>query len=99
MFEYGSISFLPANTLRLQRIQNEFIRLSLRLPKYLRTNLIHEAAGLEIIGNRLLELNHGFFKKIKDLDGVREVTDRSKETIALNNKKSPLDKLLTYKTT
>ena len=99
LFEYGSISFLPANTQRLQRIQNEFIRLSLRLPKYLRTNLIHEAAGLEILENRLLELNYGFFKKIGNLAGVREVTDRSKETIALNNKKSPLDKLLTYKTT
>ena len=38
LFEYGSISFLPAKLTQLQKTQNKFLRLSMRLPSYLRSD-------------------------------------------------------------
>ena len=98
LFEYGSISFLPANILQLQRIQNEFICLSLNLPKYIRTDLIHQAAGIDPVENRLLELNHGLMRKMieAELEGVQQIAENSLRTIPLNNHLTPLDKLLKY---
>ena len=83
LVESGSISFLPKNVQHLQRIQNEFIRLTLSLPKYIRTDLIHQAAGLELVVNRLLDLNNGLMRKMIDLEGVRQITERSLVTIPL----------------
>ena len=39
--------------MRLQRIQNEAIRICLKLPKYIRTKLLHEYASLEPIDERI----------------------------------------------
>lgn len=94
LFEYGSITFLPAQIKRLQQVQNEFIRLSLRLPRYLRTDLIHDAAGLETVQKRLINLNQGLMRKMMTLDVVREVAERSGEQISLNNYSTPLDVLM-----
>ena len=99
LFDYGSISFLTSNTQRLQKIQNEFIRLSLHLPRYIRTDLIHEAAGLELVTDRLTVLNKRLFEKMSKLEGVKQVVERSLQTVPLNNLQSPLDKLLTNMTT
>lgn len=93
LFEYGSISFLTANIKRLQLTQNEFLRLSLKLPRYLRTDLIHEAAGLELIEQRLLDVNQRLLPKMIEHEAVREIVQRSKSVIALNNYKTPIDKL------
>ena len=93
LFEYGSIAFLPANMKRLQQIQNEFIRLSLKLPRYIRINLIHEAAGLEMVENRLLDLNQGLMRKMIGFEAVHEVAERSLSVIPLNNYVTPLDRL------
>ena len=65
LFEYGSISFLPSKGIkRFQQLQNEFIRLSLRLPRYLRTDLIHDAAGIELVETRLNTLNGKLMRKM-----------------------------------
>ena len=85
LFEYGNIAFLPANVKRLQQVQNEFIRLSLKLPRYIRINLIHEAAGLEMVENRLLDLNQGLLKKMIEFEAVHEIAERSQSVIPLNN--------------
>ena len=45
---------------KIQRVQNSFIRLSLRLPKYVSARLIHEASGLPYVRERLstVDQNH-----------------------------------------
>ena len=92
LFEYGSISFLPSQGIkRLQNIQNEFIRISLKIPRYIRTNLIHEAAGLELVGDRICSLNSKLLEKMNSLDCISEIITKSKNAIPLNSFKSPLD--------
>ena len=49
IFEYGIVStraVSEAVITKIQRVQNSFIRLALRLPKYVSARLLHEASGL-----------------------------------------------------
>ena len=94
LFEYGSISFLPVRISQLQRIQNEFIRLCLKLPAYLRNDLIHESAGLELLKDRLIALNSKLMKKMLSLEDIQKTVEKSLSVIPLNNYESPLDCLI-----
>ena len=94
VLEYGSMSFLPAKLTQLQKIQNDFLRLAMRFPAYLRTDLIHEAAGLEPIIERLLSLNCNLMKKMIVQGDIQKSVEKSLNVIPLNNYSSPLDLLI-----
>ena len=67
LFEYGSSAFVAASRTqlsRLQNIQNEAIRISLRLPKYIRCSLLQEYSGMESITERLTNLNKVLIQKM-----------------------------------
>ena len=49
IFEYGSLSTITASDYIISKIrwlQNKFIRLALRLPKYICSKLLHDSTGL-----------------------------------------------------
>ena len=57
IFEYGALSTITTldNIIsKIQRLQNKFIRLALRLPKYICSKLIHDSTGLPYVKDRLL---------------------------------------------
>ena len=57
IFEYGSLSTITASDniiSKIQRLQNKFIRLALRLPKYIIAQLLHDSTGLPYEKDRLL---------------------------------------------
>ena len=57
IFEYGSLSTITASDhiiSKIQRLQNKFIRLSLRLPKYILPKLLHNSTGLPYVKDHLL---------------------------------------------
>ena len=57
IFEYGSLSTITASDSiisKIQRLQNQFIRLALRLPKYIIPRLLHDSTGLPYVKDRLL---------------------------------------------
>ena len=57
IFEYGSISTITTSDniiSKIQRFQNKFIRLALRLPKYICPRLLHDSSGLPYVKDRLL---------------------------------------------
>ena len=57
IFEYGSLSTITTldNIIsQIQRLQTKFIRLALRLPKYICTKLLHDSTGLPYVKDRLL---------------------------------------------
>ena len=61
IFEYGivsTITFSKSAINNIQRVQNSFIRLALRLPKYVSAPLIHEASGLPYVRERLVTLQN-----------------------------------------
>ena len=57
IFEYGSYSTITASDYiisKIQRLQNKFIRLALRLRKYICTKLLYDSTGLPYVKDRLL---------------------------------------------
>ena len=57
IFEYGSLSTITTSGTiisNIQRLQNKFIRLALRLPKYISVKLLHDSSGLPYVKDRLL---------------------------------------------
>ena len=57
IFEYGSLSTITASDSiisKIQRLQNQFIRLALHLPKYIIPRLLHDSTGLPNVKDRLL---------------------------------------------
>ena len=56
VFEYGSLSTITALDniiIKIQRLLNQFIRLALRLPKYIIPQLLHDSTGLPYVKDRL----------------------------------------------
>ena len=97
VLEYGSIAFLAApklNMNKLQRIQNEAIRACLKIPCYIRTDLLHECAGLELIVDRLKKHNQRLLNQMSERnENVRDL-HISQPQLAHLLPKSPLDLLL-----
>ena len=63
IFEYGIISIVTVSETvitKIQTVQNSFIRLALRLPKYVSARLLHGATGLQYVRERLITVgqNH-----------------------------------------
>ena len=57
VFEYGSVSTITTSDniiSKIQRLQNKFIRLALRLPKFICPRLLHDSSGLPYVKDRLL---------------------------------------------
>ena len=57
IFEYGSLSTITASDhiiSKIQRLQNKFFRLALRLPKYILRKLPFDSTGLPYVKDRLL---------------------------------------------
>ena len=57
IFEYGSLSTITASDpfiSRIQWLQNKFIWLALRLPKYIGIKLLHDSTGLPYVKDHLL---------------------------------------------
>ena len=57
IFEYGSLSTITASDhiiSKIQQLQNKFIWLALRLPKYILPKLLHDSTGLPNVKNHLL---------------------------------------------
>ena len=56
-FEYGTLSTITVSDniiSKIQRLQNKFIQLALRLPKYILPKLLHDSTGLPYVKDRLL---------------------------------------------
>ena len=57
IFEYGSLSTITISDhiiSKIQQLQNKFIRLALRLPKYILPKLLHDSIGLPYVKDHLL---------------------------------------------
>ena len=98
--EYGSAAFVATTTTqldRLKRIQNEAIRVCLKLPRYIRTDLLHEYASLEPITDRLLAMNHSLLSRMKTHNADVETLCDSISNVAHKKLKSPIALITGYK--
>ena len=89
-----SASFIAAphtSLSKLQKVQNEAIRICLRLPRYIRIDLLHEYAGMSLIKERLEKINRDLLKTmVVQNDDIRDLLQHHKESQTILPK-SPLD--------
>ena len=97
VIEYGSAAFIATSATqfdRLTRIQNEAIRVCLQLPRYIRTNLLKEYAGIQNLRDRILTLNKMLLTKMKAKNTHIAQFCENLESNLSETLKSPIDILM-----
>ena len=85
MFEYGIVSTITVSETvitRIQRVQNSFISLALRLPKYVSVRLLHEASGLPYVRERLITVSHNYLARMHANPLVEHAINSDRTSIA-----------------
>ena len=93
IFEYRIVSTITVSDTvinKLQRVQNSFIRLVLRLPKYVSARFLHETSGLPYVKERLISVGQNQLARMH-IDPLIEHTINSARTnIAWDKYHTPL---------
>ena len=92
IFEYGSLSTITTSLTiisKIQRLQNKFIRLALRLPKYISVKLLHDSSGLPYVKDRLLSCATRTLKRISKDPLVEESITFNRVNPALDRFPTP----------
>ena len=93
IFEYGSLSTVTTSDTiisEIQRLQNKFIRLALRLPKYISVKLLHDSSGLPYVKDRLLSCATKTLERISANPLVEESISSNKVNPAWDRFPTPL---------
>ena len=75
---------------KIQRVQNSFIRLALRLPKYVSARLLHEALGLPYVRERLIPVGQNHLARMHANPLVEHTINLAKTNIAWDKYKTPI---------
>ena len=93
IFEYGIVSTITVSETvitKIQRVQNSFIRLALRLPKYVSARLLHEASGLPYVKERLISVCQNHLARMHANPLVEHTINSAKTSIAWDKYKTPI---------
>ena len=93
IFEYGIVCTITVSETvitKIQRVQNSFIRLALRLPKYVSDCLIHEASGLPYVKERLISIGQNHLARMHANPLVEHTINSAKTNIAWDKYKTPI---------
>ena len=105
IFEYGSrLTITTSDTIisKIQQLQNKFIRLALRLPKYISVKLLHDSPGLPYVKDRLLscatrtseirkDLHKSFSRRVNNIQQGQPCVRSFSNTVLCNPSGQPLD--------
>ena len=93
IFEYGALSTITTSDniiSKIQRLQNKFIRLALRLPKYICSKLLHDSTGLPYVKDRLLSCATKSLDRIAQNPLIEESISRNRLNPAWDRFPTPL---------
>ena len=93
IFEYGALSTITTSDniiSKIQGLQNKFIRLALRLPKYICSKLLHDSTGLWYVKDRLLSCATKSLDRIAQNPLVEESISRNRLNPAWDRFPTPL---------
>ena len=97
IFEYGSLSTITMSDMiisKIQRLQNKFIRLALRLRKYISVKLLHDSSGLPHVKDRLLSFATRTLERISKNPLVEESITFNRVNPAWDRFPTPLSVIL-----
>ena len=93
IFEYGIVSTITVSETvitKIQRVQNSFIRLALRLPKYVSAHLLHEASGLPYVRERFITVGQNHLARMHANSFVELTINSARTNIAWDKYKKPI---------
>ena len=93
LFEYGIVSTITVSESiinKIQRVQNSFIRLALRLPKYVSVRLLHEASGLPYVRERLVTVGQNHLARMHANPLIEHTVNSARTNIAWDKYKTPI---------
>ena len=93
IFEYGIVCAITVSETvitKIQRVQNSFIRLALRLPKYVSARLLHEAPGLPYVRERLITVGQNHLARMHANLRIEHTINSARTNIAWERYKSPI---------
>ena len=93
IFEYGIVSTITVSETvitKIQRVQNSFIRLALRLPKYVSARLLHEASGLPYLRERLISVGQNHLARMHANPLVEHTINSATTNITWDKYKTPI---------
>ena len=93
IFEYGALSTITTSDniiSKIQRLQNKFIQLALRLPRYICSKLLHDSTGLPYVKDRLLSCATKSLDRIAQNPLVEESISRNMLNPAWDRFPTPL---------
>ena len=93
IFEYGIVSTITVSDTviqKIQRVQNSFNRLALRLPKYVLARLLHEASGLPYVRERLITVGQNHLARMHANPLVEHTISSARTNIAWDKYKTPI---------
>ena len=93
IFEYGIVSttiVLETVITKIQRVQNSFTRLALRLPRYVSACLLHEASGLLYVRERLITVGQNHLARMHANPLVEHTINSARTNIAWDKYKTPI---------
>ena len=90
MVFFSTITVSEAVITKIQRVQNSFIRLALRLPKYVSACLLHEASGLSYVRERLITVGQNHLARMHANPLVEHTINSAGTNIAWDKYKTPI---------
>ena len=93
IFEYGIVSTITVSETvitKIQKIQNSFIRLALRLPKYVSARLLHEASRLPYVRERLITGGQNHLARMHANPLVEHTVNSVRTNIVWGKYKTPI---------
>ena len=94
IFEYGIVSTITASETVITTIQKSrtlsFIRLALRLPKYMSARLSHEASGFPYVRERLITVGQNHLARMHANPLVEHKTSSARTNIAWDKYKTTI---------
>ena len=92
IFEYGIVSTtIVSETVitKTPKVQNSFIRLALRLPKYVSARLLYEASGVPYVNERLITVAQNHLARMHRNPLIEHTINSAMTNIAWDKYKTP----------
>ena len=93
IFEHGIVSTITVSETvitKIQRVQNSFIGLVLRLPKYVSARILHEASGLPYVRERLITVGQTHLARTHANPLVEHTINSARTSIPWDKYKTPI---------
>ena len=93
IFKYGIVFTITVSETvitKIQRVQNSFIRLALRLPKYVSARLLHEASGLPYVKETLISVGQNQLVRMHANPLIDHTINSATTNIAWDQYKTPI---------